>query len=348
MPTSLVFCIFLSSLITFASSRAVSEKPPAAVASPSLKAGVPGVVKHVTSKASQTSVPAYNDYLLKGPPTTQNPVVLSQQSAIRSEGLARQAFYESLHHTTLPSPRPSRKIQTIPTSPITTGIVGDFTGPALFGNAAAQTDKYKTLTLSGVTGVPGSFSQTKTTDLSGSPTISPLWFDALGSALIVIPLVAGVSGVVPPPPGYVPLQIGPDGQASIEMASVEPQSPHHTPTPTTRTSESSVSRRSSSRSSLTSSSSSATASHVSLWLIFPRDGLAEATRTLDSDLSNNFGANVYTSQNALTGVVFWRVPLTLAQQNHYRQNAAVGDSCDDEYLKRALLMIVGSRSCVRL
>ncbi|RDW63247.1 hypothetical protein BP6252_10792 [Coleophoma cylindrospora] len=51
------------------------------------------------------------------------------------------------------------------------------------------------------------------TSVDGHPTILPIWFVSPGIGIIVIP-VAGViaGGIVPPPPGYPPLTIDPNGE----------------------------------------------------------------------------------------------------------------------------------------
>ena len=88
-----------------------------------------------------------------------------------------------------------------------------------------QSNSFETLTISGVSGKPGGFSQTSTTDLNGLATILPVWFGANGAAVIVV-LTAGSlrNTPPPPPPGFPPLEIGPDGEASPEDPTEDPKS----------------------------------------------------------------------------------------------------------------------------
>lgn len=175
----------------------------------------------------------------------------------------------------------------------------------------------QTKTLHDVTGKPNSYSQTKTTDKNGHPTVLPVWFGPLGVAIVLTPLNPG-PGLIPPPPGFVPLEIGPDGRASRQVSRVEPQTPISVAT------SSPTSRPSLVSSSSVSATSSPAASAISeSWLILPKNGKALANNVLTSELERVFGRNLHTAQNPITGVVFWRAPLTLAQRNHYITNIVV-------------------------
>lgn len=206
-------------------------------------------------------------------------------------------------------------------SPITTGIIYKPTGPASSGSLAAKSNKFRTQTLSGVTGAPSSFSQITTTDSSGHSTVLPIWFGPLGAGIVIVPDAAGLGGVIPPPPGYLPLEIGPDGQAS-RVSKAESQSPRDRST-LTSSSTSRPSITSSSRLSSTSSSSLATTTSVPLWLIFPKNRKDAANSRFTTELTLLFGRYLYTSQNGLSGVVFWRAPLNSTQRTQYNASALV-------------------------
>lgn len=281
--------------------------------------------KHVASKASHSPSPTGNDYLW----TAGSPIVHSRLSTQRFKSYKSHPNSESLSHTTLTTFPSSRKnIKHL--RPIATGIIYNYTGPASSGSVTVKHNKFRTQTLSGVTGAPSSFSQTRTTDSSGHSTVLPIWFGPLGAGIVIVPVAAGLGGVIPPPPGYPPLEIGPDGQASRVPRS-DLQSPRDRSTPTTPSHKTSFKSLSTSRPSIASSSRPssisssilATTTSVPLWLIFPKSGKDAANSRLTTELTHLFGRDLYISQNALSGVVFWRAPLNSAQRNQYNASAIV-------------------------
>lgn len=189
----------------------------------------------------------------------------------------------------------------------------------LVGTAGSKSKLFKTQTLSGVTGAPGSFSQTKTTDKSGHSTILPIWFSPLGAAILVAPVVPFVPGIIPAPLGYPELSIGPDGQASGS------QSHSHAPTPSPASDHSLISSSPTLSSSPSRSSSLRPTSSASAveYMIFPNDGENPDNSNFTSELEAVFGSSLHTSQNHLIGVVFWSAPLTDAQRLKYDANPVV-------------------------
>lgn len=195
---------------------------------------------------------------------------------------------------------------------------------------------YTTKTLASVTGPPGSYSQTKTTDRNGHSTILPLWFDAAGAAILVAPLVAVAGAIpIPPPPGFPPLIIGSNGAASPAPAPAEPQPqrPNLTPTPshphpTSTPSPNSMStRRSRSLRSRSSQTSSAVPSvQPKMYLIYPKDGLNAGVVHFTSELKYTFGQELFTSFNRMSGVVYWSAPMTPEQVRTFAADPMVSHS----------------------
>lgn len=189
---------------------------------------------------------------------------------------------------------------------------------------------FSTHTLSGVTGVPGSFSQTKTTDSNGLATILPIWFGVAGAGIILTPLIGGVGGVPPPPLGLPAVDIGPDGIASAnsrpqdQTPTESPPSNHHSIS-TTAHSSSSVSSSRSGASSRISSSTSSAAPKASVWpyVISPKNPHDAANNALTSELQRTFGTDVLVVSNRVSGVLMWSVLMTESQSNTYRNNAVV-------------------------
>lgn len=198
---------------------------------------------------------------------------------------------------------------------------------------ASAVAKYKTAILSGVTGVPGSFSQTTTTGQDGLATVLPIWFGAAGIAagvgILLTPLVAGVVGVPPPPPGLPPVEIGPDGRASPSPHNQDPtptyQSSHAHNHPTSSLSTvSSRSVPSSKSSSTTSASASPSASaSTSVYMISPKDPHSPANDAFTTELRRVFGSRLVIVENIISGLILWAAPLTESQAAQYRSNVVV-------------------------
>ena len=70
-------------------------------------------------------------------------------------------------------------------------------------------------------------------------------------------------------------------------------------------------------------------------LIFPTDGNAPGNTVLASELLRLFGDNVYTSQNHVSGIVYWSVPLSPEQSQKFQANPLV---C--AFLKNSKVIIV--------
>lgn len=213
--------------------------------------------------------------------------------------------------------------------------------PGVSSKAVATTGSaaYKTLTLSGVTGKSGSFSQTKTTDKAGFVTTLPIWFGAGGAALVLLSVAGLAKGepAPPPPAGLPPIHIGPDGQASLDNPPNEPSpthnSQHHSPTllSSSARSSSSSDRRSisssrvSSSSRSSSSSSSASPSASSAWyMILPKEPLHDNS-PFTQELKAKFDTALRVVTNHDLGGLFWQAPLTLAEASAYRLDARVRD-----------------------
>lgn len=85
------------------------------------------------------------------------------------------------------------------------------TGPITMGPQTAIEKGQFSTTIQSIQGLTANSVTTTTAD--DHATILPIWFFGPGVGIIVLPL-AGVipGGLVPPPPGYSPLSIGPDGR----------------------------------------------------------------------------------------------------------------------------------------
>ena len=103
------------------------------------------------------------------------------------------------------------------TPPIMLKLSEPTSGPITGAPATPTQNVYKTIYPAGVTGPPGSYSQTSTTDLYGLATVLPVWFAANGAAVVVV-LTAGtlIDKPPPPPPGFPELEIDSDGEAQPE------------------------------------------------------------------------------------------------------------------------------------
>lgn len=189
-------------------------------------------------------------------------------------------------------------------------------------------EKWTTQTLSKVTGSPNSYSQTNTTDVYGHKTALPVWFGPLGVGILVAPVAALVPGVVvPPPPGFPPLHIGPDGQASITDQPQRQTSDHRR---STRTISSPLSSTVASTSSHVSPTGSATSAGSSLQMIIPKDRQAQANNALTSELKRIFGTNMRTVETISSGLLFWEAYLSPEQATQYAAHPAVSVSfCED-------------------
>lgn len=192
---------------------------------------------------------------------------------------------------------------------------------------------FRTQTLSGVTGAPGSFSQTKTTDSHGHPTILPLWFGPLGAAIVVAPVAAGViPGIIPPPPGLPPLEIGPDGKASSAKPDSQRQTSNHkASSKKVKTPTISPSHPSSVVSSSISPSSSAPAD-TTRQMIFPKNRQSPANAAFSTQLQNEFGYSVRPIQSSVTGVIAWVAYMSAEQITKYKVHPLVSTlllMCDE-------------------
>lgn len=190
---------------------------------------------------------------------------------------------------------------------------------------------FRTQILAGVTGVPGSFSQTKTTGSNGLATNLPVWFGAGGVAILVAPLIAGVGLVPPPPVGLPPVEIGPDGVAS-RVSQPQDHTPTHSPStqnnrpspsPTSHTSSSSSGA--SSRKSTTASTATLTVTAgLSSYIITPKDVHdSAATSALNAALQETFGPQLVFINDIDIGVVFWGAAMTQSQINYYKAHSEV-------------------------
>ena len=76
---------------------------------------------------------------------------------------------------------------------------------------------FVTTTLTQITGVPLSVSETTTTNHGGAPTVIPVWFQNQGLAVLVLPLF-DLFGDIPSPPGLPEVHIGDDGKATQKQS----------------------------------------------------------------------------------------------------------------------------------
>ncbi|KAI9758661.1 MAG: hypothetical protein M4579_002909 [Chaenotheca gracillima] len=166
---------------------------------------------------------------------------------------------------------------------------------------------YKTRTLTDVTGVPSSFSQTKTTDSHGHATVLPVWFNTAGDAIILTPIGSAAEQCnIPPPKGLPSVHIGTNGRASKD-------SPSYKPTPCSRQSTAIA------HTTTTSTSEAATA----VQLIAPKDRKAQANDALTADLQDNFGDKLIVVAAEQLGVLYWAVPLDSDQVDRYKKHPVV-------------------------
>ncbi|KAI9748645.1 MAG: hypothetical protein M4579_007159 [Chaenotheca gracillima] len=213
---------------------------------------------------------------------------------------------------------------TRPSGPITTPAVGP------------PPKQYKTVTLKDVTGKPNSFSQTKTTDSSGHATILPIWFDAVGAAIIVTGVLGAIplAALPPPPPpaGFPQLRIGSDGRATLSRGPHQNDNPtpdhpqQHSPSSPSPSPPPSSSARlspSTSTSSSQSSSSKAPSGPTKLSMIIPKNGMSSLNLAFTAELTQAFGHQLTITENEYVGVMFWAVPLTALERRHYASNDVV-------------------------
>jgi hypothetical protein len=97
---------------------------------------------------------------------------------------------------------------------------------------ATEKGTFETKTFHNVHGKHGSISRT-IVNVFGKPAILPVWFGPEVAALVVIPIeLEGGEGMVPPPAGYTPVEIGSDGEPT-ERDDGDDDDPTNTSTSTT-------------------------------------------------------------------------------------------------------------------
>lgn len=238
---------------------------------------------------------------------------------------------------TIPLQIPHPQDTSQPVVKVTPGKSGPMTKPPI---KVASTIGYRTQTLSGVTGIPYSYSQTKTTGANGHATIAPIWFDSLGAAVIVTALgLAGAGGAIapppPPPPGLLPLSIGPDGHASRadsqsqqgQASRIGSQSQQLASTPRSSFMSRDSSSSSQSRTPSTSSSSNIPASTgTAHYLIYPKNGKDSANGDFTSELTKVRGTSLRVFENPISGIFFWSAYLDPKQLALYRSNPLASDN----------------------
>lgn len=80
------------------------------------------------------------------------------------------------------------------------------------------------------------------TEVDGHHTLLPIWFIGPGLGIIMLPAAAVMpGGIVPPPPGFPPLFIGPDGSPTTGGEPEGTKDPQITSKPASQTSSSSSS-----------------------------------------------------------------------------------------------------------
>ncbi|KAI9761037.1 MAG: serine/threonine protein kinase [Chaenotheca gracillima] len=183
-----------------------------------------------------------------------------------------------------------------------------------------------TQTLPGVTGKPGSLSQTKTTGSNGLATILPIFFGAAGAGFILIGggalnafagAGAGAAEAAPLiPAGYPAVTIGPDGRASVDSSNDE-HSPTHQASKSPKPSTSSTS------STTTSSSSAAPTESTRSFVIMPKNPHDSANTAFTNELKESFGSRLLTIENDISGVVAWATVMTETQARLYRSRSVV-------------------------
>ncbi|KAI9756054.1 MAG: deoxyhypusine hydroxylase [Chaenotheca gracillima] len=195
---------------------------------------------------------------------------------------------------------------------------------------------FRTTTLLGVTGAPSAYSQITTTNDRGDPTVLPVWFDAAGLGVLVVPLAAAAVAAVPPPPvGLPPVNIGPDGQASPDAS---PNDHASTPAPSAAHSVSRSTSMSQSLTPVSSAASSTTSSAIptqsaSRYMIRPKDGHAATNDAVTTHLTETFGRNFLTISDPMNGVVAWAAQLTPRQFSHYKAYSQVSSILPDTPVK---------------
>ncbi|KAI9756789.1 MAG: hypothetical protein M4579_003706 [Chaenotheca gracillima] len=274
--------------------------------------------------ANKVDYAVYNDaYPKNWVPDVPSPPHASKSKPGRIPNVTR--------HSTPPKPKPT-KGRPVPTVHSThRGRVSTNSSHPVKAPSTATHASFKTQTLKGVTGKPGSYSQTSTTDSGGHSTVLPIWFGAAGVGVVVVPVGVVAAGVVPPPPpGLPPVHIGPDGDALPDATpddapddSHDDHTPTHGPSHTPSASHSSPASRSSTRASSSSSSSAASTASAAPYIIRPKDGLAAANDALTADLKRALGSELVIVSNAVNGVLLWSAPLTPSQVTHYKAQPQV-------------------------
>ncbi|KAH8705522.1 hypothetical protein BGW36DRAFT_422075 [Talaromyces proteolyticus] len=214
-------------------------------------------------------------------------------------------------------------------------ISGSITVPP---QTTTESGTFSTTTLTTNTGPPNSYSATTTTGSDHHHTILPIWFNDKGFPVIVNPIsITGPPGIIPPPPGFPTLDIGPDGNPTPDPnnrpsnSATETQRSQTTTgdTSTTTTTGTTTNTGSTTTTTTTSSTSSSTSTVVTgsstIYLIIPTDSASSSDRnSFQSTLEDQVGkSNVQASANDAIGVGFWRAPLNSTQVKSFSSNPVV-------------------------
>lgn len=207
-------------------------------------------------------------------------------------------------------------------------------------------------------GSSGSISSTTTTGGDHSTTILPVWFNTDGHPVFVVPIsISGPPGIVPPPLGFPPVIIGPDGSATPEPGSTPsptvsptsvPTSPPSVQTPSpTSTSPTGTGSGSTSSSSTSSSSSTATPTGYG---IFPQQNASTSDKDQLQSFLQTYGDDIKlkTIGRTNSSVCWWTANLNSTQQDQVKQNPLVRKVLADTPLQitldRSVNLTSGSRS----
>ena len=248
--------------------------------------------------------------------------------------------------TTAPSTAPSSTTSNYLLAPFV--ISGSITVPA---QTSIESGTFSTTTLSDHTGPPGSYSATTTTGSDHRPTILPIWFNFGGFPVIVFPInIIGPPGIIPPPPGFPALDIGPDGEPTPDpnQNNQNPSNSASDPATqtTTQTNPTSKIRSTSSISSSTPTSASTPSTSASSstststptasatpYLIVPKDTANQNDKqSFQSTLAQQVGESNIQSADDGTGEAFWKAPLNTTQVRDFSSNPIISFVAPDTTL----------------
>jgi hypothetical protein len=193
----------------------------------------------------------------------------------------------------------------------------NFSGAVTVRQIYIESGKFGTKTLSHVTGKKGSISKMTTTGQNGLATVLPIWFGLAGLAILVVPLdIFGAAGMVPPPLGFPPVEIGPDGEPTEvnndneddpDEGDPDEDDPATAESKTTETTAPETATGTTTETTTSSSTARSPAPTPSGYVIMPEEMAAkEELDTYTAELEARYGPNnIETTLSIRSTVLFW-------------------------------------------